>query len=104
MFCVKPTSLSKENSDRTLADKRTSEKRRRLTLEKAEEIHSGLHSSKKEKRMQSLDGLWYTLINSADRNTPKSYIENSEKAKDNVKGIVNNGISSYETRVKENIT
>jgi len=103
VFCVKPTSLSKENSDKCLGDIRTGNKRRRLTLEKVEEIHGGLHANKVEREQQCLDGLWYTLVNSVDHTTLKGYLETSESVKDILTDIVNTGVSSYETSLDNTV-
>ena len=103
-YCLKPSAVTDENSDNLKVDSRIASKRKRLTLEKAEEIHSGLHSSQKERSKECLDGLWYTLVNSTEPQKLLKYLEKSKMVTGKViPKIVNDGVKVYEKSIDNTI-
>ena len=74
-------------------------RRRQKTVEAVKAIHcdSHVYTSEKEQTKSIKDGLWTTLITSAETGEMREYISNSKKCMDSVvPGILNRKVKEYE--------
>ena len=74
-------------------------RRRQKTVEAVKAVHcdSHVYTSEKEQTKSTKDGLWTTLVTSAETGEMGEYISNSKKCMDSVvPGILNSKVKEYE--------
>ena len=98
----RPSLISKINSadsETLILSPSQFRQRKQKTVEAVKAIHCGSHvyTSEKEQAKSIKDGLWTTLITSAETGEMKEYISNSKKCMGSlVPSIVNRKIKEYE--------